>query len=209
VTASESQLFTADDLMSRDVKTLDAQLSIREAALLLAQWGIHGAPVVDADGRCVGVFSVSDLARATASRGGSLAQATGCCPFQETYREPGGRETVLCQLPEGACLFQRALTLSDGKSAVACNEPTCVPTDWQMLSEESHPADTVARWMTTAVVTVGADAPVPELARTMLDHGVHRLIVLDAHQRPVGVVSVNDLLQFLAHPELTTPGVSR
>jgi CBS domain-containing protein len=59
--------------------------------------------------------------------------------------------------------------------------------------------------ITTEVVGVGPDAPVTELARVMLDRGVHRLLVLDLPGRPVGVVSVNDILRVLAHPEITTP----
>jgi CBS-domain-containing membrane protein len=40
----------------------------------------------------------------------------------------------------------------------------------------------------------------------MLDRGVHRVLVLDADGRPVGVVSVDDLLQMLAHPEVAALG---
>ena len=45
----------AGDLMSRDVKTVGAYLSLAEAARQLDAWGVRGAPVVDEQGQCVGV----------------------------------------------------------------------------------------------------------------------------------------------------------
>ena len=46
---------TASDLMTAPVVTLPPDLPLREAARLLDQEQISGAPVVDAEGRCVGV----------------------------------------------------------------------------------------------------------------------------------------------------------
>jgi CBS domain-containing protein len=92
-----------------------------------------------------------------------------------------------------------------GGTAVVCSEPHCVPTDWQMVETEA-PATVVRDIMTSSVVDVGPGANVTELARLMLDRGIHRLVVLDADRRPIGIVAVNDLLQVLAHPELTPAG---
>ena len=54
---------TASDLMSHEVVTLPLDMPLRAAAERLAAAGISGAPVVDAEGRCVGVLSKSDLVR--------------------------------------------------------------------------------------------------------------------------------------------------
>jgi CBS-domain-containing membrane protein len=54
---------TAEDLMSRDVLSIPAGMSVRAAAHRLAQAGISGAPVVDEAGHCLGVFSRADLVR--------------------------------------------------------------------------------------------------------------------------------------------------
>ena len=54
---------TAEDLMSRDVICIPATASLRTAARRLIESGVTGAPVVDDDGRCVGVLSHTDLAR--------------------------------------------------------------------------------------------------------------------------------------------------
>lgn len=52
---------TAADLMTTPVLTLPAETSLREAGRLLSQSNISGAPVVDTDGRCLGVLSSSDF----------------------------------------------------------------------------------------------------------------------------------------------------
>jgi CBS domain-containing protein len=51
----------AVDLMTAPVMTLPAETSLREAARLLAGASISGAPVMNAEGRCVGVLSSSDF----------------------------------------------------------------------------------------------------------------------------------------------------
>jgi CBS domain-containing protein len=54
---------TAGELMSPATARVPAGMSLRGAARLLAQAGVSGAPVVDADGRCVGVISATDFLR--------------------------------------------------------------------------------------------------------------------------------------------------
>ena len=52
---------TAADLMNPMFLTIPENMSIQGAAHLLAQAHISGAPVVDSDGRCVGVISAQDF----------------------------------------------------------------------------------------------------------------------------------------------------
>ena len=54
---------TANDLMSRDVILIPQDMSLRSAAHLLSQSHITGAPVVDGQGRCIGVVSATDFLR--------------------------------------------------------------------------------------------------------------------------------------------------
>ena len=49
------------DIMTREVVTLRPEMPVSEAARVLFHHRIHGAPVVDADGRVVGVLSAMDL----------------------------------------------------------------------------------------------------------------------------------------------------
>lgn len=198
---------TACDLMTRDAEAVRDDLPLRDAAAWLTRRERRAAPVVDASGQCVGVLSATDLVRWVAG----LADATPrspTCGYQEKYRAPGGRETVLCRLADGACPLQQRRELA-GRTALACAEPYSVPSDWQVVQPEERPGAVVRDVMTTDPVTAGPATPAAELARLMLDRGVHRLVVLDDDRRPVGVVSASDLLQVMAHPELATPAEAR
>jgi len=79
--ATHKTLFelTAEDLMSRDVVCIPSATSLREAARRLVEGGFTGAPVVDEEGRCLGVLSQTDLTR-------SLAQV-GPAPAHEEEQE--------------------------------------------------------------------------------------------------------------------------
>jgi CBS domain-containing protein len=52
---------TAADLMSRNVVTVPEAMSLQGAARMLSRSQITGAPVVNAEGRCVGVLSATDF----------------------------------------------------------------------------------------------------------------------------------------------------
>lgn len=56
-------MLTAGDLMTRDLVLVPHEMSIRGAAKLLLSAGVSGAPVIDADGRCIGVLSSTDFVR--------------------------------------------------------------------------------------------------------------------------------------------------
>jgi predicted transcriptional regulator len=49
--------------MSRDVVVVPQEMSLQAAAHLLAMAQISGAPVVDVQGRCIGVLSAADFVR--------------------------------------------------------------------------------------------------------------------------------------------------
>ncbi|WP_395091266.1 CBS domain-containing protein [Armatimonas sp.] len=52
---------TIAGIMTRDVVTISENATLREAAALLSEKQISGAPVVDAQGNLVGILSESDL----------------------------------------------------------------------------------------------------------------------------------------------------
>src|SRR5262249_26983670 len=56
----------ARDLMTRPVRRLTSHASVRDAAEFLVRNGISGAPVEDEHGRWLGVFTMTDLAKAVA-----------------------------------------------------------------------------------------------------------------------------------------------
>jgi CBS-domain-containing membrane protein len=57
----------------------------------------------------------------------------------------------------------------------------------------------VARYMTAAVQTITAEAPLVTAARMMCAQHYHRLLVLDGTGRPAGVISTMDVVAALVH----------
>jgi CBS domain-containing protein len=55
--------------------------------------------------------------------------------------------------------------------------------------------------MIASVLTVDADAPVRDVARALVEHHVHRLVVTEG-ERPVGIVSSLDLARQVAEGRL-------
>lgn len=56
------------EVMSRDVIVVRDDMTLQEVATFLTENQISGAPVEDAEGRLVGVVSLSDVARATSEQ---------------------------------------------------------------------------------------------------------------------------------------------
>jgi CBS domain-containing protein len=61
VVAKPLLALVAKDLMNGEVTTIPRDLRMQAAARWLAQRNVSGAPVVDEEGRCVGVLSSSDF----------------------------------------------------------------------------------------------------------------------------------------------------
>lgn len=146
---------TAADLMSRDVVILPRRMSLRNAAHLLSESDVSGAPVVDETGECVGVVSTTDFMRWVG------------------YGERG-------------------------VSTRAHFNPGCFHSAWQVADVDTLPADEVGSYMTADPVMIRPTTSIAELARKMVDAHIHRIIVVDAMNRPIGVVSSTDVLAAVA-----------
>src|SRR5947208_629640 len=135
----------ASDLMSRNILMIRREMSLQGAARLLNRAGVTGAPVVDDQGRCVGVLSATDFMHSV---------ETG-----ETNHD--------------------LHSSSDSQAHCA----------WQIPEKNMNTGLCVADFMTKDPVLIGPATPIAELARTMVDAHIHRVIVVDlACQRPLGVV---------------------
>ncbi len=191
---------TAAELMSREILTIHIHSSLVDAARRLAQNCRHGAPVVDDDGRCVGVLSVSDLARSIITQHTPGPTLHRTCHYQQTLREPGS-ETILCVLDQGACPFQSRYRTQDGRELIACGEPHSVPVDWQIVEKSPLPKDIVSHYMTLSPATATLDTGVTTLAKIMANNKIQRVVVVDGNHRPVGIVSSSDIIAALAAAE--------
>jgi CBS domain-containing protein len=146
---------TAREVMTRDVLSVRADWSATELAAFLIDHSISGAPVLDADGKPIGVVSLTDLAR-----DGTIAEAAP---------------------PEPHGFYRHALERVVGRDEAA-----------RFRIAEDSPT-TVRDLMTPMVFSVTLDAPVQEVAGTMIRGRIHRVFVVDG-ERLVGVISTMDLL---------------
>jgi CBS domain-containing protein len=80
--------------------------------------------------------------------------------------------------------------------------PTCYCSEWQVAGTEPVPDERVERFMTADPVTVSPFTPLSAVAGCMLDAHIHRVIVVNDHDQPVGVVTSTDLLAALARAGL-------
>jgi CBS domain-containing protein len=196
---------TASDLMSRDVVTISEEMSLRAAARLFLENGIGGAPVVDGDGRCVGVLCATDIVR-WAAEGGQGAEEVPLpdCPYQVKGRSLTGETAVICTLGEGNCLLQELRPSTGGRHVGLCRLPPGVILN-RRRDTQNLAVSAVRRYMTADVVVVGPQTPLPELARAMMGSHTHRAIVVNEQRRPIGVVSSTDLVAALAYPDRERP----
>lgn len=177
-----------NDLMSTDVVSVTPELSLRDAAELLAARHIGGAPVMRGQ-RVIGVVSMSDILSFEAST--PVVPSGGVEPGEwdlepaEEWREGD----------EAPAAFFEDLWTDAGADVLERFEQTEGP-EWDLLAEH-----TVAEAMSRRVVAVGPQTSADAAARLMSRLGIHRLLVLD-EGRLAGVLSAMDLVRAVGERRL-------
>ena len=137
----------AADIMTRPVNLIGIEMDLRQAATFLAEKRISGAPVVDSDGRIVGVVSEKDF----------LAIM-------------GVGKTVSFMQIVAHCL----------------NNKGCMTT---VVSNH-----TIRDIMSTPAITAGPQITVKAISALFFDRQINRLPIVDAGDKPVGIVTRTDLV---------------
>jgi CBS domain-containing protein len=188
-THSPVHALTAKDVMNRPPVVIPRQMLVREAARVLRQAKINGAPVVDEQGRCVGMLFPTDIHRWIEM--GCPETVIGpvlSCPYQVRGRLLTGEEAVICTLADGSCPFQAVQPTTGGRHTELC----------MRSRTEDSPFGTVPRYMTTDGVTVRPQTPLPDLIRKMINARIDCLVVTEEQERPVGTVSATDILAVIS-----------
>jgi CBS domain-containing protein len=200
-----SRAVTARDLMTQPVEVIPQGMSLRSAARLLVRAQITGAPVVDAEGCCVGILSASDFLRwAQEGAPGADEAPVAACPYQRKGQLLAGEQAVICILSDGNCPWQMTRPTTGGRHTDICRLPTGALSDWQKLTKDL-PRSAVRRYMTTDIVTVRPEATLPEVAQTMVDAYIHRVIVVDEKRKPIGIIASMDILAAVARADKRRP----
>jgi CBS domain-containing protein len=100
-----------EDLMTGDVRTVSPDTSLKDVAEVLSGNRVSGLPVVDADGRVLGVVSEADILRKEQGRGGRRGGVLG---WLLDHDEPDPR---LEARTAGEAMTSPALTIEPGRPA--------------------------------------------------------------------------------------------
>lgn len=170
------------DIMTLDVATVSPETTLQDAAALLADEYVSGAPVV-AGSHVVGVVSAADIVEFVADDPGVPTERT-------EHIEPGEWPEVEPWLEgdEAPGAFFNDYWSDVGADVDVRMASTDGP-EWNVMDEH-----TVAEVMTRKVISLGREASIREAARLMLEAGVHRLLVLE-DGRLVGLVTNTDILK--------------
>ena len=82
----------------------------------------------------------------------------------------------------------------DERGVAACAASPAFCASWHIADPDKLPDVTVSDYMTRDPVMVAASVTLGELARKMLDVHIHRVIVVDRNNKPIGIVSSTDIL---------------
>jgi CBS domain-containing protein len=163
--------------MNPRVLTVRAGMTVRELAHFLMENEISGAPVVDEDGKLVGVVSVTDVSIALAEDGEESEEGEEGEEDADDDEEDEGDRT--------ASDFFR-YEWGEGLSREKIED--------LQLEDELE----VREIMTPEVHTVPEETPIPEVAELMIRSHVHRLLVT-REDKVVGILSTSDLLGLLVN----------
>lgn len=142
----------ACDVMTPEPVCVDPSTSIRTLAGVFEANEISGVPVVDGEGRVIGVVSKTDLIRR--------------CSDGTSDSPPAYLFEILCE--------QESM---DGMGELPPEAAFCVE---DFMSEDP--------------LMVSPEMSAASIARELYERRLHRVIVVDADRRPVGVVTSLDLL---------------
>lgn len=175
------------ELMSTDIHTLSPSATLREAADLLTAEHITGVPVVEG-GTVVGVISATDVLRLVVSMPGAPTHRDDRTEWG-TFGDPD--PLAVEGEDQASSVYFTDMWEDAGADVLARFQETDRP-EWDVLEEH-----TVSEAMSRGLYALSPDASTEECARYMLEHEIHRVLVLEDDVL-VGVVTTTDLVRAVA-----------
>jgi CBS-domain-containing membrane protein/PII-like signaling protein len=203
-------------VMTTDVVTVRPPATLAEATRLLSERHQKRLPVVEPDGRLVGMLSRADVLRAVAEAFPSQeheAAATARPPLtsrdvMRTDLPVVSADAGLPQVVDAVCStrLNRAIVVDDAGRVVGVVSDAAVLRAlgdaggglvgalMRGVGIADAPRATARDLMTTPAYSVEPDATLSEVARVMTEHGRKIVPVVDAEERLLGVIDRADLL---------------
>lgn len=187
---------TAGEMMSAPLQTIEAHAPASQAASRLRSEGIHRLLVLEA-GRPVGVISIGDLIK-------SLAEIPA---RRATVGDVMSRALVVCRQGTRLKAAARAMTERRSRSILVVDpagRPRGVVTGWDLLEVcRDDCGDRTVDEVMHPPIAIGPEAPLRQAVDQMIQHKIHRLVVLDPDHPdtiPVGIISTADIFTEMARP---------
>jgi CBS domain-containing protein len=189
---------TAGELMSTPLNTIEADQPLRAAADLMRDQALHRLIVTDG-GTPVGVLSQSDFVAHLAAQEPQERATVG---------DVMSSVTLVCREETPALEVARGLTDSRFRSVVVVNAAgrlrgmISVGDFLGCLDDGACAGKTAAQIMHRAS-TVPRDATLQQAATQMIEHHLHRLVVVDPDSPealPLGIISSYDIVNEMARP---------
>lgn len=174
---------TVSDIMHTDLVKVEASMTLREAVEVLRGAGVSGAPVLRGS-RLVGVLSSTDIVELEATS----PPPSGESPVARDWAERETRTSEEDVENPSAFFYERREDANELWNRMTAPDGP----EWDQLERY-----TVEEIMSGDVVTVTPSTPLPEAARLMLDHHIHRVLVVDGDDL-VGVMSAFDFVRLVA-----------
>lgn len=179
-------MVTIGEIMTKDVATVEPEMSLREAMEVLVDAEASGAPVV-ASGRVVGVLSVTDIMDIQSTTSGAPVQREDQAQRGEWESANLWRED-LADVPPTYFADYWDDAGADVRERFAQSESP----EWDVMEEH-----TVGEAMTRQVVGLPPDATAREAARLLTANEIHRVLVMK-NDRLEGILTTTDLVRALA-----------
>lgn len=190
---------TASDLMSHPVDSVDANLSLAEAAQLIIEKDISRLLVTD-NGKPAGVISLSDFVAGVAGTQKAM---------RDTVGDVMSDAILVCRGKTPIPIAARAMTSTGWRSVLVVDAKGKVlglvsgRDMLQFVGRDVDPQMTVRDVMHPAL-TIDIHASLREAANMLIQNHNHRLVVIDSEDRdafPLGVISTFDIVAEMARPD--------
>ncbi len=214
---------TAEQVMTRDVKTISPRKSVKSAAEIMLRNRIGGLPVVDNEGALIGMITRTDLARAYYENYqgvytvGDLAREAYAVAdrFHSIYYvarilplDPAGKVVVVDEenRPIGI-ITKRDLAFasipveaasSRGKDRFRKYKAPDPGGADRIVAVRDYLVPVAADIMTPDPITVTPDVDAAEAARMMVEHRIGALPVVDDQGKLVGLITKIEIMKALA-----------
>lgn len=177
------------DIMTRDVRVVSPQTTVREAMELFAREHVSGAPVVSGS-TVVGVVTTADLLSFAATLRGVPARRDDTAVAEDWNELSADEQDILDEAaPSGA--FYSDLW-DDAGTDVSERMRSVEGPEWNVLEEHE-----VSEVMTRELWTLPSSAGAREAADMMQERGIHRVLIVD-NDALVGIVSALDIARAAA-----------